>query len=336
VKRSVLKKKKKRTPLKIKRTFVMVCALLLIGGMCIAIAADFNFGTSAGAFQKIPTIAQTTSAASETVLSTTLETTAETTTETTALTRSETQNEANTVKYPQKPVDRKKSNASGFHNPPDGTGKMVALTFDDGPHSKVTEGVLNVLGKYGAKATFFVLGNRAATHETTLKRAIGMGCEVESHSNIHAHLVQLSPAALAKDMMNANNSIEKYSGVRPKMLRPPYGETNKEMRAIVAMPIVLWSIDTRDWAYHDADNTKRSAARREKDMQKVVNEVRDLVRDGDIVLMHDIYSFTQEAAEIVIAKLAEQHWQMVTVSELFEAKGITLENGKIYRGAWVE
>lgn len=215
----------------------------------------------------------------------------------------------------------------------DPTHKMVALTFDDGPSGKVTNAILDTLEANGAKATFFCLGNRAEFYETTLRRMVAMGCEIASHSNAHKHLVKLNEEALRKDLKKADDELEKYSGIRPRLLRTPYGETSEKMLKIIDAPIILWSIDTRDWCYHKKPNDPRTAAEIERDCKKIVNEVLENVQDGDIVLMHDLYDTTERSAREVIETLAKDGWQMVTVSELFAAKGIPLEGHSYYRSA---
>jgi peptidoglycan/xylan/chitin deacetylase (PgdA/CDA1 family) len=227
----------------------------------------------------------------------------------------------------------KRSNAPGFHEAPNGQGKYVALTFDDGPSGKVTKNILDLLEKYDAKATFFALGNRAQGYQALLQRMTAMGCEVASHSFAHKHLVKLSTAQLVKDLTKASDALEKASGQRPVLLRPPYGERNVCIESNAKMPLILWSIDTKDWYYRDKEKDTRSAAQRQKDLERVANEVLDTVRNGDIVLMHDLYDMTEQAAAVILKELTEKGWNLVTVSELFRIHGITLENGKIYRSA---
>ncbi|MDR3313589.1 MAG: polysaccharide deacetylase family protein [Oscillospiraceae bacterium] len=211
--------------------------------------------------------------------------------------------------------------------------KMVALTFDDGPSGTVTNGILDVLEKHGARATFFCLGNRAQEYETTLRREIALGNQVASHSYAHKQLSKLSKTALLEDLKMANDALEKYSGVRPHVLRTPYGESKAELMKNVGMPVILWDIDTMDWYYKIVKNDKRSEAEIERDYRKIVDEVLDHVEDGDIVLMHDLYTLTQRAATEVVETLTKDGWQLVTIDEMFAAKGKTLEAGKYYRFA---
>ena len=221
----------------------------------------------------------------------------------------------------------------GVHPAPDGRGKLVALTFDDGPGGPVTEHILDTLGKAGGRATFFCLGDRAEEYQDILKRMVGQGCEVASHSHAHERLTRLGDSALCRDLSRAAAALEEFSGAAPKLLRPPFGAVNERMLGNVDMPVVLWSIDSEDWRYCELLCKNRSEERRCEDLLKVVNSVLEYVQDGDIVLMHDLYAFTQDVADTVIAELQHQGWKMVTVSELFAAKGIEPAPGEVYHSA---
>jgi len=221
----------------------------------------------------------------------------------------------------------------GVHAAPEGAGKLVALTFDDGPGGAVTSHILDALQKVEGRATFFCLGDRAEEYQGILKRMVAQGCEVASHSHSHERLTRLSTSALYKDLGNAAQALEEFSGTAPKLLRPPFGAVNERMLGCVEMPVILWSIDSEDWRYCELLCKNRSEQRRQRDFLKVVNSVLDYVQDGDIVLMHDLYSFTQDVADAVIAELHHQGWKLVTVSELFKAKGIVPEPGEVYHNA---
>jgi len=221
----------------------------------------------------------------------------------------------------------------GVHAAPDGRGKMVALTFDDGPGGTVTGHILDSLREVGGRATFFCLGNRAEGYQDILKRMVAQGCEVASHSHSHERLTRLGHIALCDDLAQAARALEEYSGTAPKLLRPPFGAVNERMLGCVDMPVILWSIDSEDWRYCEILCKGRSDEKRREDFLTVVNSVLEYVQDGDIVLMHDLYSFTQDVADAVIAELHHQGWRMVTVSELFAAKGIEPEPGEVYHSA---
>ncbi len=222
---------------------------------------------------------------------------------------------------------------NGVHAAPDGRGKQVALTFDDGPGGDVTNHILDSLKKANGRATFFCLGERAQEYQSILKRIVAQGCEIASHSYSHERLTRLSNKELRIDLDKTIQALEEYSGVAPKLLRPPFGSVSDRMNSHAEMPIILWSIDSEDWRYCEQLCKNRSDEKRQEDFLNVVNSVLDYVQDGDIVLMHDLYNFTQDVADTVIAELRHKGWQLVTVSELFAVKGIEPEAGEIYHCA---
>lgn len=199
------------------------------------------------------------------------------------------------------------------------TGGKVALTFDDGPSAAATAKILDLLERYHVKATFFVLGNMAEALPEMLKRQVALGCEIGNHTQGHKNLTKLSVTDMRYQIDTVNNYVESVTGVRPRLLRPPYGAKNDYVRAESGMPLMLWNIDTEDWKHRNA--------------QKTIDAVLNFVQDGDIILMHDLYVTTAEACETIIPELINRGFELVTVSELFEAKGIPLTAGKDYRKA---
>ncbi len=197
--------------------------------------------------------------------------------------------------------------------PADG-GPMVALTFDDGP-GPYTGRILDCLEKYGAKATFFVVGNRLGTYSAQLKREAELGMEIGCHSWAHSSFTSLGASGTAADIKRTNDRVEELAGVRPVIVRPPYGSHNASVREAAGAPFILWNIDTLDWKTKNADST--------------YNAVLDKVKDGDIVLMHDIHSPTADAVERIVPALTERGFRLVTVSELAAARG-GMSAGKAY------
>ena len=221
----------------------------------------------------------------------------------------------------------------GIHAAPEGRGKMVALTFDDGPSGAVTTHILDTLEEVGGRATFFAIGERAHYYEGTLRRMVEQGHEIASHSWSHERLTRLRCDELREDLAKTAAALERHSGVAPRFLRPPYGAVSERMLSNVDMPVILWSIDSEDWRYCEQLCKKRSQTQRQLDFQNVVNSVLDYVQDGDIILMHDLYAFTQDVADAIILELHHKGWQLVTVSELFAARGIVPQPGKAYYSA---
>lgn len=195
---------------------------------------------------------------------------------------------------------------------------MIALTFDDGPRPDVTDRILDRLGEVGGRATFFVLGNRAGSYPDTLAREYAEGHMVASHTYSHKSLPKCDEGEFSQQVQGADEAIGAILPGQPKALRPPYGAYDDTTREKVPHPLIMWSVDTLDWKSRNAD--------------AVIRAVRQNVRDGDIVLMHDIHPTTADACDTLIAELAKDY-QLVTVEELYRAKGIPLEAGKVYFSA---
>lgn len=192
---------------------------------------------------------------------------------------------------------------------------MVAITYDDGP-SSVTGKILDILEKNGAKATFFQIGNQVESYPEVEKRIDAMGCELANHTWEHKWLSSLDVDGINYQLDHTSDTVESITGRRPKLMRPPGGFYNETVQAEADMPMIYWSVDTEDWKTRDA--------------KKTISAVLDHVKDGDIVLMHDLYEQTAEASETIIPELIKRGYQLVTVSELAQARGVSMENGKVY------
>lgn len=193
--------------------------------------------------------------------------------------------------------------------------KMIALTFDDGPNYNTSK-VIDVLNKYDIRATFFVLGSRAINNKDILKKMADSGMEIGNHTYNHLLLTKYDENKIRSEIEDTSEVIYSATKKRTKLLRPSYGSVNNKIKKVANMPIIIWDIDTLDWKYH---NSKRITSR-------VVNKV----RDGDIILMHDIYSASLNALSNIIPILQDNGYEFVTIDELFYYKGISLENGKVY------
>lgn len=180
--------------------------------------------------------------------------------------------------------------------------KQVALTFDDGPHKKVTDLILAVLQKHNAKATFFVLGQNVASLPDVLQRVHEQGHEIGNHSWGHRNLTKLTAEELSKEMNDTNEQIYSVIGQYPTIYRPPFGAINDQVRQAIPMIPVLWNVDTMDWHH--------------KTPAKTLENVKQQAKDNTILLMHDIYEESYEALDAVITYLEQQDYEFVTVSEL--------------------
>lgn len=193
---------------------------------------------------------------------------------------------------------------------------MIALTYDDGPQSSVGNRIMNVFNQYGGKCTFFLVGERVPSHAAEVQRMANEGFEVANHTQNHKYLNRLGAAEIRAQVEACNNTIESICGVRPTLMRLPGGNKNATVLANVAMPVILWNIDTRDWKTRNAQST--------------VNAVLGKVKDGDIILMHELYPATADATDILVPALVSQGFQLVTVSELAYYRGASLTPGQIY------
>ena len=196
---------------------------------------------------------------------------------------------------------------------------MVALTFDDGP-SIYTPTLLSALQKNGARATFFMMGDRVLTYPSAVQQMVQAGCELGNHSMTHTAMTTLSLSAVKEEFSQTSQNIYKACGQYPTVARLPYGDgyNNSSILSAVGLPSIYWSIDTEDWK-----NTGNS--------QATVDAVLNQVQSGDIILMHDLYAATVNAAQVLIPALKERGFQLVTVSELAKYKGnTTLQTGRTY------
>lgn len=190
---------------------------------------------------------------------------------------------------------------------PNGENK-IALTFDDGPHPVHTERILEILDRYGVKATFFVIGENAENYPNLVEAEKRGGHEVANHTFAHSYLKNVPKDELEREIDRTRSIISDITESDPTLLRPPGGLFGKDLIDSVnasGIKIVLWSVDTRDWE-HPSSAT-------------VVKRVLDTVKSGDIILMHDYIagkSPTPEALETVIPTLLERGFKFVTVSEL--------------------
>lgn len=191
---------------------------------------------------------------------------------------------------------------------------MVALTYDDGP-SIYTPSILNTLQQYGGTATFFVVGERVSGYSSTIRRAFDLGCEIGNHTYSHTVLTGVGVPTIQSQITSTNNAVYNVTGVSPKVMRPPGGGNNATVKGAVGMPVILWSIDTLDWKTRNSSSTQTA----------VLNNI----KDGDIVLMHDLYSATAEASQTIIPTLVNRGYQLVTVSELADCRG-GMSNGVVY------
>ena len=196
--------------------------------------------------------------------------------------------------------------------------KLIALTFDDGP-SHNTSKLLDILNKYQVKATFFLVGTNVKKEESVVKKMDSYGMEIGNHTYSHRVLSRLSTENIKLEVEKTNDLIYDITGKYPTIFRPSYGQSSKKIRKSSSMPIVIWNIDTLDWKYHSSN--------------RIVNSVLSKVKEGDIILMHDLYTSSINAVDKLIPELLERGYMPVTVSELFYYHNIELHEGRVYSHA---
>lgn len=193
---------------------------------------------------------------------------------------------------------------------------MVALTYDDGPNTKATNRILDALERVGGRATFFIVGERLNEFSACIQRESALGCEIANHTYNHVMFNSADSATIKNQITKTNNQVRDMTGKAPTLARAPGGYTGSNPKEDVGMPLIQWSLDTMDWSSRNAD--------------AVVNKIKTNVKDGDIVLMHDLYDSTAEATEQIVPWLVSQGYQIVTVSELMAVKGIQMQPGEVY------
>lgn len=197
----------------------------------------------------------------------------------------------------------------------DKTKPAVALTFDDGP-SNQTGRILDALEKDGGLATFFLVGDRVEKYAETAQREYASGCLVGTHMYSHTKLTDMTAAEVENELNQCRAIHLSVIGAQPSVARPPYGSANATVREALNLPLINWSLNSNDWETRDAD--------------RIYNDVMNNIQDGDIVLFHDLKDFSASAIERIVPALTKQGYQLVTVQELFELKGRTLEPGVVY------
>jgi peptidoglycan/xylan/chitin deacetylase (PgdA/CDA1 family) len=189
--------------------------------------------------------------------------------------------------------------------------KVIALTFDDGPHPENTPRLLDILKKNDVVATFFMVGTNAEEYPDIVKRVYDEGHEIGTHSWNHAKLTDLTLDEVMVDQYGrANDAIEAATGLRALIDRPPYGAMTEDLAEQIGREQILWSVDPEDWKYKDADTV----------YDHVVNGSSNggYVKDGAIILSHDIHSTTIDAYERIIPALKAEGYKFVTVTQMMQ------------------
>ena len=196
-------------------------------------------------------------------------------------------------------------------------GKLIAITFDDGPDGHDTPRLLDGLKERGVSVTFFVQGQSAKYNSELVRRAYDEGHEIASHTWDHPQLTAISLAEVERQIADTEAVLDTICGEGTEYLvRPPYGSTNEQVREVIDCPMIIWSADTLDW------QLLNSYAVRDAIIQKAF--------DGGIVLLHDIHSTSVTGALMAIDILLDWGYELVTVSELYRRRGVELKGHERY------
>lgn len=186
--------------------------------------------------------------------------------------------------------------------------KVIALTFDDGPHPSYTSQILDLLKEYNAKGTFFVVGNKIELYPEILKREVAEGHEIANHTYSHAYLSK--QINMKNEIKKTEEIIFSVAGIRCQLFRPPGGFYNESLVTTVKQEgykMIMWSwhLDTKDW--------------NRPGVNKIVNKVLKSSRNGDIILFHDYVEGTTQTVDAlkkILPELKQRGYRFVTVSEL--------------------
>lgn len=185
-------------------------------------------------------------------------------------------------------------------------GPYIAMTFDDGPHATNTPKLLEMAAERHIKLTFFVLGECVVQNPDVLRREVAEGHEIGNHSWSHPNLARLSDEGLRTQLQRTEDMIGKTAGIKPKLMRPPYGELTKRQRILAnhefGYRVILWDVDPLDWKRPGSD--------------VVAQRIIAGARPGSIILSHDIHPPTIAAMPQVFDALLTKGFKFVTVSEL--------------------
>lgn len=195
--------------------------------------------------------------------------------------------------------------------------KLLALTFDDGPNYKVTDGLLDELESRNARVTFFLVGSRIASQHNIVKKMYENGHTVGSHTYDHKNLEKITDEQITNEINMTNDLIKNITGEDVKYLRPPYGSYNSHVLEMVDMSFILWNVDTEDW--------------KNKNAEKVCQSIIDKAEDGYVVLLHDLYQTSVDGAICAIDKLQEEGYAFVSLEEMARLKGDELMTHTAYR-----
>ena len=194
--------------------------------------------------------------------------------------------------------------------------KQIANTFDDGPGA-YTDRLSGILEDNLAHSTFFMLGKNINYYKDVVLKLYQNGNEIGYHSYAHKNFLRQEISEIQSEFNESNEILKSIIGEGFTLTRPPYGSINSDIKKSLDTTFILWNIDTEDW--------------RHKDAQYLTNYVMDNVFEGAIILFHDIHKTSVDTIEKLLPLLYVEGYQLVTVSDLANINGVTLENHQTYR-----
>lgn len=181
-------------------------------------------------------------------------------------------------------------------------GPKIAITFDDGPNGSYTPKLLDGLKEKGVKATFFLIGQNAEEHPEIVKRLDEEGHLIGNHTYHHVEITKISEKEASEEILKTNEVIKEITGKEVQYMRPPFGAWQKELELEMPVLPVMWTIDPLDWTTENTD--------------EIVNKVVTKAKENDIILLHDCYKSSVDAALRIIDLLQKEGFEFVTVDEL--------------------
>ena len=188
----------------------------------------------------------------------------------------------------------------------------IALSFDDGPHPRLTPRILSILEEYGIKATFFMVGENVGYYPEAARLVVEAGHEIGNHTFSHRRFNRMDEAEMLREIHACEQAIASVTDSPVRFIRPPEGQMNEAVRRVIGglnYRIILWDVDTRDWAHTPAE--------------EIAGHILDTVQAGDIILMHDFIGYnspTPEALRLVLPELLSRGYHFVTVGELVDGE----------------
>lgn len=196
-----------------------------------------------------------------------------------------------------------------------GDEKVASLSFDAAWGNEDTQQLIDILGKYNVKATFFVVGEWVDKYPESVKALADAGHEIMNHSDTHPHMTKLSKEKMKEELTNCNNKIESITGKKPNLFRAPYGDYNNDV--ISAMRecgcyTIQWDVDSLDWKDLSGD--------------EIFKRVTDRVKPGSIILFHNAAKHTPEALPKIIEKLQSDEYNLIPISQIIYTDNYEIDN----------